>query len=115
LASINEKKDWRWRRKREKKTYWNISQSPHATGHSRVPSTSYPSALNISRASTRDCWNLSSSLSFTDPTSEAEVEDEDVDEEEVDVVEEEEERVEGSLDELWSSSSIGPLDPGGMW
>jgi hypothetical protein len=58
------------------------------------------SPLNISRASTRDCSNLSSSLSFTDPTPEAGVEDEDVDEEEVDVVVEEEERVEGSLEEL---------------
>jgi hypothetical protein len=104
-----------WRRKREIKTHWNMSQSPHATGHSRVPSTSYPSALNIFRASTRDCSNPSSWLSFTDPTSEAEAEDEDEDEEEVDVVGEEEGRVEESLEELWSSSSIGPLDPGGIW
>jgi hypothetical protein len=100
-------------RKREKKTYWNISQSPHATGHSRVPSTSYPSALNIFKASTRDCSNPWSWLSLNEPTCEAGVEVED--EEEVVVVEEEEERDEGSLEEVWSSSSIGPLDPGGMW
>lgn len=36
-----------------RRTDWNISQSPHATGHSNIPFRSYPSASKYHPASFR--------------------------------------------------------------